>query len=95
MHNKLLTTENLKKRGIVGPSRCALCNMDEETTNHIFIQCKISLKVWKSVLPPGFVLNLPDSVAQLLKEWPKHFPGSLFKNPIMIHLWASIPKNLC
>ena len=31
MHNKLLTAENLKKRGIAGPSRCALCNSESET----------------------------------------------------------------
>ena len=51
LHNKLLTAENLRKRGIMGPSRCALCNLDEETTNHIFLQCKISLLVWRIVLP--------------------------------------------
>ena len=68
MHHKLLTAKNLRKRGIVSPSRCALCNMEEETTSHIFLQCKISLKFWKSVLPPFLVLNLPDLVAQLLKD---------------------------
>ena len=37
MHNKLLTTENLMKRGIVGPSRCALYNSESETSIHIFL----------------------------------------------------------
>ena len=45
MHNKLLTAENLRKTGIIGPSRCAMCNMDKETTSHIFLQCKIFLIV--------------------------------------------------
>ena len=95
VNNKLLTAGNLSKRGINGPSRCALCNLDEETTSHIFLQCKISLLVWMIVLPSGFGLNLPGSVAQLFKDCSNHYPGSLSKKPILSHLWASIPKNLC
>ena len=45
MHNKLLTAENLKKRGITGPSRCALCNSESESTLHIFLQCNVTLQV--------------------------------------------------
>ena len=45
LHNKLLTTENLRKRGISSPSRCAMCNSAEETSCHIFLQCKVSLSV--------------------------------------------------
>ena len=43
MHNKLLTADNLTKRGIEGPSRCALCNADLETATHLFLQCKVAL----------------------------------------------------
>ena len=95
LHNKLLTTENLRKRGINGPSRCALCNSDEETISHLFLHCNFSLLVWRSVLPPGMALNFPDLVVQLFADWSKHFPGSLSKKPILSRLWASIPKNLC
>ena len=42
LHNKLLTAENLRKRGILGPSCCALCHSAEETSSHLFIQCEIS-----------------------------------------------------
>ena len=95
LHNKLLTAENLRKRGINGPSRCALCNSDEETISHLFLHCNFSLLVWRSVLPPGMALNFPDSVVQLFADWSKYFPGSLIKKPILSRLWASIPKNLC
>ena len=54
LHNKLLTAENLRKRGILGPSRCPLCSSAEETSSHIFLQCKVSLIVWRIVLPPDF-----------------------------------------
>ena len=95
LHNKILTAENLRKRGINGPSRCTLCNLDEETTSHLFLHCKTSLLVWRYVLPPGMDLNFTGSAAQLFIEWNKHYPGSLSKNPILRRLWATIPKNLC
>ena len=94
MHNKLLMAENLRKRGTAGPSQCALCNMEEETSNHLFLQCRISLKIWQCVLPLGFLFNPPSSVVQLLEDWSKQFPGTLKKNPILSLLWNSIPKNL-
>ena len=95
LHNKLLTAENLRKRGILGPSRCAMCNADEETSSHIFLHCKVSLKAWQIILPQNFGLSFPEKAIQLFKDWPKHFPGSLRNKPILNRLWSSIPKNLC
>ena len=95
LHNKLLTAENLRKRGINGPSRCPLCNSEEETTNHIFLQCKTSLLAWRSILPSGLDINFPGSAVQLFKDWNTLYPGSLSKKPILSRLWASVPKNLC
>ena len=68
-HNKLLTAENLRKRGINGPSRCPLCNSDEESSNHLFLQCKFSLLIWGSVLPHGMDLHFPDNAVHLFREW--------------------------
>ena len=95
MHNKLLTTGNIRKRGIVGPFQCALCNLEEETSNHIFLQCSVSLNIWQCILPPGFKFRPPGSVAQLIEDWAKHLPNSLIKKPILGCLWNTIPKNLC
>ena len=94
MHNKLLTAENLRKRGIAGPSICAICNSESETSIHIFLQCSVSLKFWKSILPPGSQFKPSDSLRQLLEKWIKYFPGNLNKK-ILKHLWNTIPKNLC
>ena len=55
LHNKLLTVENLRKRGILGPSQCALCNSAEETSSHLFLQCEVSKIAWKIVLPMAFI----------------------------------------
>ena len=48
-HRKILTAENLKKRGIQGPSRCVLCKEAEETINHFFLHCKFYIEVWSLV----------------------------------------------
>ena len=62
IHNKLLTAENLRKRGVAGPSRCALCNNEEETSSHLFMHCSVSLKVWQCVLPSGTIFIPSRSV---------------------------------
>ena len=95
VHNKLLTTENLRKRGIASPSRCALCNSDSESTVHIFLQCSVSKQVWMSILPLGTSFRPPDAFNQLLVNWNKQFPGNLKKKPNLKRLWNTIPKNLC
>ena len=43
----------------------------------------------------AFIRDLPDNTIQFFKDWTNLFPGSLTKNPILSHLWAAIPKNLC
>ena len=46
MHKKVLTGENLTKRGFLGPYRCCLCEQDVETLAHIFVGCAHAQKVW-------------------------------------------------
>jgi hypothetical protein len=48
VHGKLLTTENLQKREIQGPSRCALCRVEEEMIHHLFFEFFFSKLVWKA-----------------------------------------------
>ena len=96
MHNKLLTTENLTKRGIEGPSRCALCNADLETTTHLFLQCKVAIQIWRAILHKVCVLfKPPDSLEQFLIAWNRLFTGNLRKNSILKRMWNVIPKNIC
>ena len=39
LNNKLLTWDNLQRRGWIGPNRCALCYSNEETVSHLFNLC--------------------------------------------------------
>eukprot|EP00253_Pinus_taeda_P003964 PITA_03964 len=46
---KVLTVENLRKRGIIGPSHCPNCQNEEETIQHLFIDCSFASACWKEV----------------------------------------------
>jgi hypothetical protein len=46
LHNRILTQENLRKRGYIGPSHCHLCQAEEETTNHLLDECSYTTKLW-------------------------------------------------
>jgi hypothetical protein len=49
-HGKILTAKNLRKRDIVGPSRCALFSQDEESISHLFVHCNYTTTTWKWAL---------------------------------------------
>lgn len=56
-HNKNLTWDNLRKRCWHGPSRCTMCEADEETNFHMFFQCPSIQQIWY-VLANTFVFPL-------------------------------------
>ena len=46
LSNKLLTWDNLQKRGWIGPSICALCCANVDSAQHLFVH----YSVWKNLL---------------------------------------------
>jgi len=46
LQNKILTQDNLIKRGHVIPNRCPLCKNNLELGNHLFILCDFAREVW-------------------------------------------------
>lgn len=53
IHNKILTTDNLKKRGYNLPGMCFMCRSADETVNHLFNKCHQSILVYEGVLRNG------------------------------------------
>lgn len=45
-NNRNLTWDNLIKRSWHGPSRCYICESDEESNLHIFFCCRLTLDLW-------------------------------------------------
>ena len=85
LHQKALPIERLKKFGILGPSRCSLCEEEEESVDHIFLHCPYSSSWWKwlySIL--GIQLEFPKSIKEMLSSWP------LLRSDSIYHcLWIS------
>ena len=50
LQNKILTLDNLQKRGINVVNRCSLCKEDYEDRDHLFLNCTYSQKVWSTIL---------------------------------------------
>jgi len=51
LENKLATKANLERRGIiVASSTCSLCGIEEETSTHLFFECKSYLVIVELLL---------------------------------------------
>ena len=46
LNNKILSWDNLQKRGICGPGICFLCKEEEETISLLLGNCKFFKDVW-------------------------------------------------
>eukprot|EP00253_Pinus_taeda_P031614 PITA_31614 len=73
-HKKILTWDNLQKRGVSGPSKCQLCESQEETIEHLLNLCPITSTLWNGI---ASILRQTDrdmrSITNTLKEWRKIF----------------------
>jgi hypothetical protein len=50
MKNRLWTADRLERRGLDHPEECALCCQEQETCNHIMVQCSFSRQIWYTLL---------------------------------------------
>ena len=46
---RILTYDNLRKRGHVLPSWCCMCKEAAETVDHLFLHCKMAREIWSFV----------------------------------------------
>jgi len=47
LSDRITTNQNLHKRCVtLGDTLCVLCGWEEESTSHILVSCKVSIKVW-------------------------------------------------
>ena len=95
-HNKILTGENLCRRNIVGPHRCALCKNALETSDHMFIDCEYARKTWSifltrlNVIPPTHC-----SIADMFSTWKASYPHNIAGKYIWYKVWIAAPKYVC
>jgi len=87
LKGNILTTDNLKRKGIHGPSICPLCCNNEETIQHLFVSCKITKCCWLALIRPIEVnINFNLSLSKLYDNWKENYPYS-FKNKNLIKIF--------
>lgn len=68
--NKILTWDNLLKRGYLGPGHYTLCINDFESCFHIFLFCTISKDVWKYTTQTLRIMNKQEqNIEQCITKW--------------------------
>ena len=73
MHGKILTTDNLRGRGMQIINRCYLCKEVEESIKHLFLECPFTLKFWTYIwdrFQLAWVMN--KGMEQFVDNW--HYP---------------------
>eukprot|EP00253_Pinus_taeda_P004596 PITA_04596 len=95
LKGKVLTAENLRKRGINDPSRCPNCCSAEETIQHLFLDCPFAKRCWIKMSSLGNINwqsqhNVPDTIY----EWKKNCPWKDKRSRIVKRIWDTIPHTL-
>ena len=91
LQDKILTLDNLVKKGFIIINRCALCKNDYELVNYITLHCSFNKKLWDWVCD---LLNMdwvfPITIQLFFTSWK---PPS--KNVLILRLWDFILPYLC
>uniref|UniRef100_A0A8R7V761 Reverse transcriptase zinc-binding domain-containing protein n=1 Tax=Triticum urartu TaxID=4572 RepID=A0A8R7V761_TRIUA len=69
LHNRLWTADRLARRNLQHPPQCPLCCQEEETANHMLLQCSYSREVWYKVLPDRRLHRFTPQADSMLSEW--------------------------
>ena len=84
---RVLTLDQLKRRGRALANRCFLCEEDEEDINHLLVHCKKAKMLWDLLLTiVGISWVFPNSVTQMLLSWQGTPVGKKRKN-----IWMAAP----
>ncbi|CAI0554757.1 unnamed protein product [Linum tenue] len=78
-HKRILTIDNLKRKGISLPNRCALCKVEEESANHIFTSCGFSRQVWcilKSFVKIDNRVEEAGDISERIRRWQHNKPNN-------------------
>eukprot|EP00253_Pinus_taeda_P017013 PITA_17013 len=86
---KILTWDNIRKRGVIGPSRCQLCEAQEETMEHILNNYTFTTWLWDYF---ATIFHQTDrdkeSIINTLNKWRKNFS----ENELLNLAWAFTPS---
>ena len=92
-HRKTLTAENLRKRGIAGPSRYILWKEEKEILEHLFTECKFTQEVWSIMLKElKMNITMPTNWNDIFFSWKDYYQGSFKQKLDFARAWEAFPK---
>ena len=87
---KVLTLDQLKRRGMTFANRCFMCEKEEEIIDHLLIHCKFAKMLWDLILSiVGISWVFPQSVLCTLLAWQGAAVGKKRKK-----IWFAAPLCL-
>jgi len=79
LQRKILTWDNIRRRGFLGPSRCQLCEAQEETIEHLLNNYPFTSRLWDSF---AVIFQQSDRdmgcLFNTLTKWRKNFSNNQF-----------------
>eukprot|EP00253_Pinus_taeda_P019059 PITA_19059 len=95
LKGKILTAENLSKRGINGPSRCPNCCTAKETMYHLFVDCPFARECWNQLSSLGNIIwQTQQSIAETIYVWKKSCPWREKRSRLVKRVWDTLPHTL-
>ena len=68
--NRILTINNLTRRGWVLVNRCRMCCAEVETVDHLLLHCSVASQLWALIFAIfGVTWVQGNSVASVLSSW--------------------------
>jgi hypothetical protein len=92
---KFSPLENLCRHGIAGLSHCVLCLSQEETSQHMFVECKYTKEVWSLVLADiEHKFDWHIAYSDLFSQWRRTYQGSFHQKTSFKRIWKSLPEYI-
>jgi len=84
---KILTHDNLRRRGIVVVEWCVMCKKHGESVDHLLLHCDVARVVWSFFYRLfGVEWVMPSSVLDLLTGW-----GTVLGRGPGFRIWKQVP----
>ena len=85
---KILTTDNLRRCGIIVVNWCCMCKADGESVDHLLLHCPYAKELWDMIFGLfGLQWVMPKTVLDLMYCW----HGSVGRHSV---IWNAIPHCL-
>jgi hypothetical protein len=85
---KILTHDNLRRRGIVVVEWYVMCKKHWESVDHLLLHCDVAWVVWSSFYSLfGVEWVMPSSVLDLLSSW-----STLLGRGLVLRIWKQVPS---